>query len=210
MNDVDEPLEPRRVRRRLGELGETPQVEFGRIPGISREGLTEAAVLIALTELDGQLHAVFTKRSDSMREHSGEISFPGGRRERQDEELRHTALREAHEEIDLAEADVNLFGNLVCIPTVTGYVVSAFVGEFEQPYELRPDPGEIDTLFLAPLNALADPDQHRLEERTWQGMSFELHFFDYEGHVIWGATGYMLHLLLDFLGKSPGETTSIG
>ncbi len=203
MSHTNDLLAPRRVRRCLRELSDEPQVEFERIPDISREDLTEAAVLIALTEIDGEMYAVFTGRPDTMREHSGEVSFPGGRREPEDDELMQTALRETREEISLAEEDVRLYGNLVCMPTVTGYVINAYVGEFEQPYELRPDPREIETLFLAPLSELADPSRRRIEKRSWQGFTFDLHFFDYEGQVIWGATGYMLHLLLDFLGVSP-------
>lgn len=190
---------PERVRRRLSTLGDHPRLAFERVPGVSMDGLTPAAVLIALTEIQGRMHAVFTERPDTMAEHSGEVSFPGGRTEPEDGDLLDTALREAREEVALVPEAVDVFGALVRMPTVTGYAVTTYVGEYAQPYELRPDPREIADLFMAPLNHLADPQNHRLENRQWQGYDYELHFYDYEGHVIWGATGYMLHMLLEYL-----------
>lgn len=211
MNGGDEQFSPSRVRRRLSELSDDPEVAIDRIPGLSTKGLTEAAVLAALTEIDGQMCALFTGRPETMPEHSGEVSFPGGRQEEGDRDLQHTALRETEEEISLAPDDVRVYGVLVRMPTVTGYVVTTYVGEFDQPYVLDPNPREIETLFTAPLQVLAEPERHRVEQRQWGEYTFDLHFFDYEGHVIWGATGYMVHLLLEFLrGESIQEITSHG
>lgn len=200
MSGFADTFAPQRVRRSLARLGAEPQKRFDRIPGLDQAGLTRAAVLIPLTEIEGQMVALFTKRPDSMPTHSGEISFPGGRFEASDRDLRETALREAQEEIALAREDVRLYGALLQMPTVTGFEVTTFVGEFDQPYELQPDAREIEMLFMAPLAALADPEIHRVESRKWQGLSFDLHFYDYQGHVIWGATGYMLHMLLQLVG----------
>lgn len=194
------------LRRRLRQLGETPHVEFGRISGVDPEGLTCAAVLAPLTEIDGQICAVFTKRPDTMAEHSGEISFPGGRIEAGDNNLLETALRETHEEIALSPDDVTVYGNLVRMPTVTGYDVTTFVGEFDPRCTLEPNPREIEELFMAPLVELADPSCHRIEARQWREHTFDLHFYDYQDHLIWGATGYMLYELLEFL-KGDDATT---
>ncbi len=194
-------FEPQRVRQRLASLGDDPIVAHDRLTVDLSMELIPAAVLIPLTEIDGRMNAVFTQRPESMAEHSGEVSFPGGRAEKHDIGLRETALRETREEIALLEQDVHLYGALVQMPTITGYDVMTYVGEFEQPYQLRPDPREIDVLFTAPLDALADPGIHRMEKRSWGGMSFDLHFYEYGSFTIWGATGYMLHLLLEFLGE---------
>lgn len=195
-----ERLAPHRVRRRLNSLGDTPRVTFQRLSMDDAEGLAAAAVLIPLTEIDEQIHAVFTRRPESMPEHSGEVVFPGGRREPQDDSLLQTALRETQEEIALAPQDVHVYGSLVRMPTVTGYDVTAYVGEFEQPYDLEPNPREIEELFVAPLHELADPERHRVEQRTWRDDTFDLHFYDYEDQVVWGATGYMVYRLLELVG----------
>lgn len=192
-------FDPLRVRRRLGELGEEPRFSFPRLPMELPAGLRPAAVLIPLTEIDETMSAVFTMRPESMAEHSGEVSFPGGRAEENDDDLMQTALRETREEIALREEDVDLFGALVRMPTITGYDITTYVGEFSQPYALDPNPREIETLFTAPLCELANPECHRLETGTWQGMTFDLHFYEYGQFTIWGATGYMLHLLLEYL-----------
>lgn len=194
-------FEPDEVRRRLKTLGETPRIEFDRFAREISEELTPAGVLVPLTEIDGRIHAVFTKRPDTMPEHSGEVSFPGGRIEPGDEDLLATALRETHEEIALRAEAVEVYGNLVRMPTVTGYDVTVFVGEFELPYPLEPNPREIEELFFAPLDELAEPTRHRVEERTWRRHTFDLHFYDWKKHLIWGATGYMVYCLLRLVGK---------
>ena len=199
MSQGQDRFAPDRVRRQLVALGDRPRVAFERVPGIDMEGLTPAAVLIPLTEIDGEMHALFTKRPDTMPEHSGEVSFPGGRVEEDDQSLVETALRESEEEIGLNRESVDLFGALVRMPTVTNYMVTTFVGEYRQPCQFRPNPREIEAIFTAPLHELAQPASHRLESRSWNGHEFELHFYDYEEHVIWGATGYMLYLLLEYL-----------
>lgn len=193
---------PDDVRRRLRTLGNEPEIAFDRISlewVDELETLRSAAVLVPLTEIDGRLSAVFTKRPETMPEHSGEVSFPGGRLDEDDENLCETALRETHEEIELRPEDVDLYGSLLRMPTVTGYDVTVFVGEFDQPYHLVANPREIDEIFTVSLDELADPARHRIEERSWEGESFDLHFYDYESHVIWGATGYMVYVLLNFL-----------
>src|SRR6188472_458459 len=92
-------------------------------------GRIDAAVLVAVYELDGELHAVFTRRRDDLRRHAGEISFPGGRQDFGDEDLRTTALREAEEEIGLPPAEVELVGALEPVGTfVTNYKIHPFVG----------------------------------------------------------------------------------
>ncbi len=192
-------LDPPSVRRRLEKLGDCPQVEFNRFEVEGMGELQPAAVLVPLTEIDGQFHVVFTSRPETMPQHSGEVSFPGGRAEEKDQTLLETALRETHEEIALDPDEVRVYGNLVRMPTITGYDVTVFVGEFDRSERLEPNPREIEELFLAPLHALADPSCHRVEQRTWREHTFDLHFFDYGGHLIWGATGYMVYRLLELV-----------
>lgn len=161
--------------------------------------LRPAAVLVPLTEVDGTLDIVLTKRSEELRKHSGEVSFPGGRQDPDDAHLVETALRETYEEIAIRPDDVEVYGALLSMPTVTGYDVTVYVGEFGSPYELVPNPDEIDTIIQAPLTAFLDDANYRTEEREWGGFRFPMHYYDYDGHVVWGATAYMLHTLLEYL-----------
>ncbi|MBA2663404.1 MAG: CoA pyrophosphatase [Bradymonadaceae bacterium] len=193
---------PASVRKRLRQLNLEPHHVWLDRHVLEHAELTDAAVLMALTEQDEEMHLVLTKRAIGLREHSGEISFPGGRADLEDPSLLHTALREASEEIALAPSHVEVYGALLSLPTITGYRVSTFVGEFVQPYTLIANPHEIDTLIIAPLRALADERIYRLEDREFMGVTYPIHFYDYEGHVIWGATGFMLHLFLQYLSAS--------
>lgn len=194
-------MKPDEIRERLGLLGPKPRArirEFRAIDDLFDE-LAPAAVLIPLTERDGRMDVVLTKRSEKMRKHSGEVSFPGGRMEEDDDDLIQTALRESEEEIALRPTDVKVYGALMQMPTVTGYEVSVYVGEFDQPYELRPNPDEIATIIEAPLTDFVDDELHRQEEIEWGGRRFPMHYFDIQGHNVWGATAYMLVELMDYL-----------
>ncbi len=196
---ADDVYNPDKVRQKLARLSKQPLQRWHRGRDFAHRDLSESAVLVPLCERDGEFHVLFTQRSHDLRSHSGEVSFPGGRREIEDDSLIETALREAHEEIALHPSDVDVFGALARIPTITGYRVTAYAGEFPSPYDLILNPDEIHLIFQAPLAELADPANHRLEEREFGGAVYPVHFFDYEGHVIWGATGFLLHVLLEYL-----------
>lgn len=196
----DDPFDADNIRDRLATLGREPKREWHRRGALEVVDLQDAAVLIPLTSQHGAFTPLFTHRSEDLEKHSGEVSFPGGRVESEDNTLVETALRETYEEVGLTPSDVEVYGALTEMPTVTGYRITAFVGEYPHPYELVPSPDEIASIFEAPLRRLADPGLHRVERREWDGQTFPVHFFDYEDHTIWGATGWLLHTLLDFLG----------
>lgn len=194
-------MKPEDVRERLRRLSDEPLFRIREFKGLEElfPELRPAAVLVPLTEVSGELDVVLTKRSEELRKHSGEVSFPGGRQDPEDAHLVQTALRETYEEIAILPEDVFVYGALMTMPTVTGYDVTVYVGEFPQPYELVPNPAEIDTIIQAPLTRLMDDSIYRTEEREWSGFRFPMHYYDYGGHTVWGATAYMLHTLLEYL-----------
>lgn len=193
-------LELDKLRRRLSRLPNAPRDSLLHRPIYAEPGeLVEAAVLIPICEIDGEFWVLFTERSAQLRNHPGEISFPGGRREPSDRSLLETALRETHEEVALNPKDVKVFGALTRMPTFSGFEITAFVGEFRAPYALRAQPAEIAELFKAPLSALMDPASHREEQYDWRGEKYPLHYYDFDDHVIWGITGYLLHTMLNYL-----------
>ena len=166
-------------------------------------GKTDAAVLVPLYLDDGGLVAVFTERRADLRHHPGEISFPGGRQDFPDEDLRETALREAEEEIGLPPAEVEVIGVADRYRTVTGFEVTPVVGIVPPDLPLSPHPGEVAALFEAPLNYLLDPAHQQVRSAIWRGRERHYYEIDWEGRRIWGATAAMIVNLSRRL--APGE-----
>jgi 8-oxo-dGTP pyrophosphatase MutT (NUDIX family) len=153
-------------------------------------------VLVPLyLDADEQPHAVFTRRRADLRRHAGEISFPGGRHDPEDADLRETALREAEEEIGLPRADVTILGELDPTSTfVTGYLIHPFVGLIAAPHRWQTSPTEVDAVLELPLRALREGrTRTRLERR---GMSFETDAYIVDDTLIWGATARIVENLL--------------
>jgi 8-oxo-dGTP pyrophosphatase MutT (NUDIX family) len=177
----------------LGDLLLTPEESVS----MKAPGEIAAAVLVPLYEDGGELHAVFTKRNADLRRHAGEISFPGGRRDDQ-EELRDTALREAEEEIGLAREDVEIVGALPPTGTiVTNYVIYPFVGLIEPGGKFRPNPIEVDQVVELSLSRLvAGFERKRLIRR---GVPIKTDTYTVDSNFIWGATARIVGTLLERL-----------
>jgi len=163
-------------------------------------GRIDAAVLVPLYLDGGALHAVFTKRRDDLRRHGGEISFPGGRQD-EDEDLRLTALRESEEEIGLDAGDVELIGALQPTPTIaTNYAVYPFVGLIEPGRTWRPSAAEVaEVLEFALRDLRAGYARRRLLRR---GVPFRTDVYCVGEHLIWGATA---RIVADLLDRVPDE-----
>jgi 8-oxo-dGTP pyrophosphatase MutT (NUDIX family) len=162
-------------------------------------GAINAAVLVPLYLRRGRLHAVFTRRQDDLRRHPGEISFPGGRYDEGEADLRATALREAHEEIGLPGDAVDIVGALQPTSTIaTGYAVYPFVGLIEAGRTWTPSAGEVAEVLELPLDALlAGYARRRLIRR---GMPIRTDTYQVGDHLIWGATARILADLFDRIG----------
>jgi 8-oxo-dGTP pyrophosphatase MutT (NUDIX family) len=143
---------------------------------------------------------VFTERRADLRRHAGEISFPGGRRDEADADLAATALREAHEEIGLDPAAVDLCEELPATGTyVTGYRIHPFVGRIPHPtdLDLRPNPAEVETVLTFSLEVLREG--YEIRRLVRRGVPIHTPTYEIEGHLIWGATARILGDLLDRL-----------
>ena len=163
-------------------------------------GATNAAVLVPLYFDRGRLHAVFTRRQDDLRRHPGEISFPGGRYDEGEPDLRATALREANEEIGLPNDAVEIVGALQPTPTIaTGYAVYPFVGLIEPGREWTLSPREVAEILELSLTALRDGYERRRLVR--RGLPIRTDTYVVDGHVIWGATARILSDLFDRIGQ---------
>jgi 8-oxo-dGTP pyrophosphatase MutT (NUDIX family) len=161
-------------------------------------GRIDAAVLVPLYLHEAELHAVFTRRRADLRRHAGEISFPGGRQDLEEEDLRQTALREAEEEIGLPREAVELVGALTPTPTVvTNYAIYPFVGMIESGHRWRPSAREVDEVLELSLPALRDGHQRKRLMR--RGVPFRTDVYVADGHLIWGASARILGDLLERL-----------
>jgi 8-oxo-dGTP pyrophosphatase MutT (NUDIX family) len=156
-------------------------------------GSKDAAVLVPLYR--APLTAVFTERRADLRRHAGEISFPGGRQDHPDEDLRETALREAHEEIGLDPTGVELVGALPPVGTfVTGYRVFPFVATIERPARLLPQEAEVARILEFTLADLAAG--HEMKRLVRKGVPIRTPTYTVDGHLVWGATARIVEHLL--------------
>jgi 8-oxo-dGTP pyrophosphatase MutT (NUDIX family) len=169
---------------------------------IEHPPFSHAAVLVPLFQKDGNCHLLFTKRSEEVKYHKGEISFPGGVVDEEDLELINTALREANEEIGLKESDVQIIGILDDILTITEFIVTPIVGLFPYPYPFKVSEAEIAELIEVPLASLLEEDCFS-EREIFRGGQREIVFaYQYGEHIIWGATARILKQFLDLITSS--------
>jgi len=169
---------------------------------IEHPPFSHAAVLVPLFQKEGDCHLLFTKRSEQVKYHKGEISFPGGVVDEEDKELIHTALREADEEIGLKESDVQIIGLLDDIVTITEFIVTPIVGLFTYPYSFKVSEVEIAELIEVPLASLLDEDSFSEREIFRGGQNEIVYAYQYGKHIIWGATARILKQFLDLISSS--------
>ena len=181
------------LRQRLATRGAPEFSVFGDDGTEGRDAAsTAAAVLIPVIAHPEGLTVLFTQRTTTLKSHAGQVSFPGGRAEPGDASAEFTALREAAEEIGLAADRVEILGRLPDYRTRTGFRVTPVIGVATPPLALAPDPREVESVFEVPLDFLLDPRNRERRTREFQGMSIGFYVYQYQGHVIWGATAGML------------------
>ena len=154
--------------------------------------LTAAAVLIPIVVRPQGASVLLTLRTDHLRDHAGQVSFPGGRVEPQDQGPEETALRETEEEVGLARQYIEVIGELDMYETRTGFRITPIVGVVEPGFELKFDEFEVAEAFEVPLGFVLDPANHERRSLVWRGARRHFYAVSYEGRLIWGATAGML------------------
>jgi len=176
--------------------------ELRREPRFSDRPPTQAAVLLPLV-LREELTVLLTERTTHLSTHSGQVAFPGGKRDPEDVSAQATALREAQEEVGLAAGDVEVLGTLPIYTTGTAFLITPVVALVDPRARLHPNPYEVADVFEVPLSLLLDPANHERHAMVWNGVPREWFAMPYQDgdrqRYIWGATAGMLRNLYRFL-----------
>ncbi len=168
---------------------------------VERTDSMRAAVLVPIiVEAEGTA-LLFTKRTELVETHKGQVSFPGGVVEETDRDIIQTALREAEEEVGIAAGDVEIVGILNDLATPTGFVITPVVGLVRLTHPLRPNADEVADVFQVPLSFFAQAATVRTEFRVVEGKRREIWYYDTDRHTIWGATAAIIRSLLSALGE---------
>jgi 8-oxo-dGTP pyrophosphatase MutT (NUDIX family) len=195
-------LDVERLRASL--LSEPLSGHFIQEEGCDEQPLTPAAVLFPIVLRDGGQTVLLTQRTAHLRDHAGQISFPGGRVEAEDLSPSHTALRETEEEIGLPRECIEILGFLPEYRTGTGFRVTPVVALVLPPFELQPDPFEVAEVFEVPLDFLLDPANHQQHSLHYRGALRNYFAMPYGDYFIWGATAGMIRSLSERLGLLHG------
>jgi 8-oxo-dGTP pyrophosphatase MutT (NUDIX family) len=187
------------IERLTGFVAGTGQGDFELNPALwleardlKEEELRPAAVLVPLVERPEGLTVLLTKRTDHLYDHAGQISFPGGRVEPDDENAIATALRETEEEIGVGPEHIEIVGEIDTYMTGTGFSITPVVGFVSPDYTLQIDEFEVAEVFEVPLAFVMDPDNHERRSAVYKGVERHFYVLPYEDRYIWGATAGML------------------
>ncbi len=160
-----------------------------------------AAVLVPLLWDGGEWHLLFTRRTDTVPDHKGQVSFPGGSSEPHDPNPEATALRETFEEIGIPPEKIHPIGRMVPMITITHFCITPVVGIIPWPVSLFPSPGEVSRVFTIPLHWLAQPQNHQIKTTTLEGHAYQVVYFSpFDGETLWGITARITLTLLETFG----------
>jgi 8-oxo-dGTP pyrophosphatase MutT (NUDIX family) len=155
-----------------------------------KSGLKKAAVIVPFVCVDGEWSLLFTRRSDNLTKHSGQVSFPGGAMESQDKSLVNTALRETQEEIGIPPEEIKIIGMMPEFLTVSDFIISPIVAQLNWPLKLTISESEVKRVFTIPLKWLQNPENW--EERIFShpnGWYGNVYFYKpYDGEILWGIS----------------------
>jgi len=165
---------------------------------ISKNACRDAAVLIPLIEREQErVNVILTKRTETLSNHAGQIAFPGGRIDSEDESAAAAALREANEEIGMPVRAAKVLGRMPDYETGSGFRIVPVIAEIDRTFRPKPNPDEVAECFEVPLEFLMDPSNHRLSSQDFQGARRHYYEMLYGRHRIWGVTAGIIRVLHD-------------
>ena len=157
-----------------------------------KSNFLEASVLIPVLTFQKNLEILLTKRSTNLKNHPGQIAFPGGKKEKFDSSPIETALRETEEEIGLSQHLVEIVASLPTHKTATGFVIKPYIGIISQPFEETLRGGEVDEIFTVPFDHILNEENFSIQTRTWNGSQRKYYAVPYGPYYIWGATARIM------------------
>ena len=152
----------------------------------------EASVLIPILTFKKDLEILLTKRSNSLKNHPGQIAFPGGKKDQIDSSPIETALRETQEEVGLNPENVEIIASLPSHKTATGFVIKPYLGLINQPFSETLRQGEVDEIFTVPYEYILNEENFSIQTRKWNGSQRSYYVVPYGPYYIWGATARIL------------------
>ncbi len=164
-----------------------------------RKQLRDAAVLIPVVDRGSEATILLTKRAEALRNHSGQVAFPGGRIDPQDASVEDAALRETMEEVGLVRDSIDVVGRLPDYVSGSGYRIAPVLGVVRPDFSLIINPHEVDSVFEVPLRFLMDPANHTRDSRIWEERERFFYRMPYEDWMIWGVTAGIIHALYERL-----------
>lgn len=171
-----------------------------RDPGsVEQLQLRNAAVLIAVVERAGQACMIMTQRTRNLRSHSGQVAFPGGQIDAEDESVVAAALRETHEEIGVEREAFEVIGRMPDYVTATGYQIAPVLAVASPGIRYQINPDEVAAAFEVPLGFLMDPRNHKQESTIWQGVEHQYWTMPYGNRYIWGVTARLIRAIYERL-----------
>jgi 8-oxo-dGTP pyrophosphatase MutT (NUDIX family) len=194
-------MEPEQLKQKISSLTENEiltKLRSIRPHKIAEKGLKPSAVLVPLISRAGGWCVLFTQRSHQVENHKGEISFPGGMIEPGETPLG-AALRETREEVGIPEDKIHLLGELDEIPTISGFSIYPFVARIDWPVQLRPNPVEIETVFILPLGDFVEEGRLKTEHWKRDGQDYPVYFYQFKECMVWGATAKITKNLIERL-----------
>jgi 8-oxo-dGTP pyrophosphatase MutT (NUDIX family) len=188
-------LTPDELRPLLASIAGGRGVVYGEeIVGLLDEPPAPAAVLVPVVMREAPA-LLLTKRTSHLKKHAGQVSFPGGRIDPGDANAEAAALREAHEEIALDPAKVEILGRMDDYVTGTGYIITPVIGLLPPGLAFHPSPDEVEAVFEFPFSVLLDPEAPRRQKQHVRGQWREYWVWPHPDHFIWGATAAIMHHL---------------
>ncbi len=166
---------------------------------IHHEGVKRSAVMILFINKQSVPHIIFTRRTEWVENHKGQISFPGGMQDENDVDLRYTARRETFEEIGIRPEQINILGQLDDFFTVTNFIVTPFAGYVTNDFAYQINEREVAKVLEVPLEVFLRSDKFEVKKWPYKNQIYDVFFYYYEQEVIWGVTAFILNRFIDLV-----------